>query len=108
MGSVYDQNGREIKVGDILKIYHFTAAVRRKKHYIYRQVMIADKFRDGTDIFRVGYLDLTDDFYTLICDGSRLPDYEIVQSIDCSHEARPKAPAPQKRDEPQPTTKGRE
>lgn len=87
--AVYDKNGREIMLGDILKVYHFTAALRRKKHYMYKQVMIADRFRDGTPIFRVGHLDLTDDFYTIVCDGNRLSDYEIIQSIDCKFEQRP-------------------
>lgn len=97
MANIFDKNGREIMVGDVLKVYHFTAVLRRKKHYMYKQVMIADKFRDGTKILRVGHLDLTDDFYTLICDGKHLPDYEIVQSIKCDHHERPctTSPAPQ-------------
>jgi len=94
MANIFDKNGREIMVGDVLKVYHFTAALRRKKHYMYKQVMIADKFRDGTDILRVGHLDLTDDFYTLICDGKHLPDHEVIQSIDCKHEQRPRSHAP--------------
>ena len=96
MANIFDKNGREIMVGDVLKVYHFTAVLRRKKHYMYKQVMIADKFRDGTKILRVGHLDLTDDFYTLICDGKHLPDYEIVQSIKCDHHERPctTSPAP--------------
>nr|WP_081274468.1 hypothetical protein [Rhizobium leguminosarum]OAP95125.1 hypothetical protein A4U53_18055 [Rhizobium leguminosarum] len=91
--AVYDKTGRAIVVGDVLKVYHFTAALRRKKHFMYKQVAIADKFRDGTPIFRLTHLDLTDDFYTLICDGSHLPAYEIVQSIKCDHHDRPRHPA---------------
>jgi len=90
MTAIYDKTGRAIAVGDVLKVYHFTAALRRKKHYMYKQVAIADRFRDGTPIFRVHHLDLTDDFYTLICDGSHLADYEIVQSIKCDHQDRPR------------------
>lgn len=101
MANIFDKNGREIMVGDVLKVYHFTAALRRKKHYMYKQVMIADKFRDGTDILRVGHLDLTDDFYTLICDGKHLPDHEVIQSIKCDHHERPRTPAPQPRAEGQ-------
>ncbi|MFN3321312.1 MAG: hypothetical protein ACK43M_21430 [Allorhizobium sp.] len=97
MANIFDKNGREVMVGDVLKVYHFTAALRRKKHYMYKQVMIADKFRDGTDILRVGHLDLTDDFYTLICDGKHLPDHEVIQSIKCDHHERPRAPSPQPR-----------
>lgn len=92
MANIFDKNGREIMPGDVLKVYHFTAALRRKKHFMYKQVMIADKLRDGTDILRVSRLDLTDDFYTLICDGKHFPDYEIIQSIDCKYEQRPRHP----------------
>lgn len=95
MSELFDKTGRKIMVGDVLKVYHFTAALRRKKHFMYKQVAIADRFKDGTPIFRVVHLDLTDDFYTLICDGSHLADYEIVQSVDCKHHDRPRTPSPE-------------
>lgn len=34
-----DKNGRECRVGDLLKVFHFTGA-RRKKHYMYKLIMI--------------------------------------------------------------------
>lgn len=98
MTAIYDKTGRAIAVGDILKVYHFTAALRRKKHYMYKQVVANDNFRDGTPVLRINHLDLTDDGYTLICDGSRLSDHEIVQSIKCDHEDRPCAALDQQRD----------
>lgn len=98
MANVFDEKGREIVVGDVLKVYHFTAAVRRKKHYMYKQVVKEDVFRDGTPYLRVSHLDMTDDGYTLICDGSHLRGYEIIQSIDCKHEQRPRTPSPQPRE----------
>ncbi|MGM4936262.1 hypothetical protein [Rhizobium sp. 768_B6_N1_8] len=91
--AIYDKTGRAIAVGDVLKVYHFTAALRRKKHYMYKQVVANDNFRDGTPVLRVSHLDLSGDGYTLICDGSHLADYEIVQSIDCKHEDRPRPTA---------------
>jgi hypothetical protein len=34
----YDKKGVEIKEFAVIKIYHFTAALRRKKHYMYKWV----------------------------------------------------------------------
>jgi len=86
MTTVHDKTGREIMVGDVLKVFHFTAAVRRKKHYMYKQVVAYDNFRDGTPYLKVSHLDMADDGYTLICDGKHLPDYEIVQSVGVERE----------------------
>jgi len=87
----YDKNGREIMVGDVLKVYHFTAALRRKKHYMYKQVVARAEYSDGTPYLKVSHLDLTDDTYVIFCDDERLPDYEIVDSIKCDHHDRPTA-----------------
>lgn len=35
---VYDKHGRRIKHGDLLKTYHFTAALRRQRQYLYHVV----------------------------------------------------------------------
>lgn len=32
----FDEKGIEIKENDLLRVYHFTAAQRRKKHYMYK------------------------------------------------------------------------
>jgi len=32
---VYDKKGREIKHGDLLRTFHFTAALRRERQYLY-------------------------------------------------------------------------
>lgn len=93
MSSAYDKTGREIMVGDVLKVYHFTAAVRRKKHYMYKQVVGRDEFSDGTPYLKVSHLDLTDDTYTIFCDDEMLSDYEIVDSIKSDHHERPKLKA---------------
>lgn len=94
MANIFDKTGREIMVGDILKVYHFTAAIRRQKFYMYKQVTEAGKFRDGTDILKVSHLDLSNDGYNLICDGSHLSNHEIVQSVDCRYHDRPRTEAP--------------
>lgn len=64
-----DIKGREIKAGDVLKVYHFTAARRRTKVYLYTLVCRSDdrlhitpdgKYLyavDVADIYRKGSLD---------------------------------------------------
>lgn len=37
----YDKNGKQILVGDLLKVFHFIGA-RRKKHYMYQVVVMED------------------------------------------------------------------
>lgn len=90
MADLFDKTGREIIVGDVLKVFHFTAALRRKKHYMYKQVTGQRTFRDGTVALDVSHLDLTADTYPLICDGSILRDYEIVQDIAAKLDERPR------------------
>ncbi|MGO8211860.1 hypothetical protein ACC782_33810 [Rhizobium ruizarguesonis] len=94
MTALYDKAGRVIMVGDVLKVYHFTGA-RRKQHFMYKQVVSKGLFADQeTPYLAVSHLDLTDDFYTLVCNGKHLPDYEIIQSIDCKHADRPRHTQP--------------
>ena len=38
----YDKYGREIKEGDVLKVFHFTAARRRQQIFMYKLVMAGD------------------------------------------------------------------
>lgn len=94
MGKVFDKTGREIMVGDVLKVYHFTEVRRRKKHFMYKHVVRKDAFSDGTPIFKISHLDLSDDCYTIVCDDSHLSDHEIVQSNDCAFEERKRHPRP--------------
>lgn len=79
-----DKNGREIMRGDILKVWHFTGA-RRKRHYMYKQCLGA------TPRGRMEFssLDFGAHTYTEPL-GVQLGDYEIVQSIACDHESRPR------------------
>ena len=64
---------------------------------MYKQV--ADTVRLGkgansSPYFFVAHLDMSGDGYHLPRDGSHLPDYEIVQSIDASFEDRPRINPP--------------
>lgn len=40
MKKLFDERGKELKDGQIIRVYHFTGA-RKKKHYMYKQVSIA-------------------------------------------------------------------
>lgn len=43
----YDKNGKQILVGDLLKVFHFIGS-RRKKHYMY-QVAVMEDSNHSTD-----------------------------------------------------------
>jgi hypothetical protein len=80
--SVYDKTGRPIKVGDVVKVYHFTAALRRKKHFMYKQAVAVRVLpKSGSCVMDFTHLNMTDETYHEWADGRVLPDYEIVQSV---------------------------
>ena len=95
-----DKNLRPIRVGDVLKVFHFTGA-RRKKHFMYKQVTRTQWLGgDGGEpkvlYFFVSHLSLKpecvdgDGGYWLGMNEGQLEDYEIVQSVKCDHEEREK------------------
>ncbi|SNS29147.1 hypothetical protein SAMN06295912_1402 [Sphingomonas laterariae] len=88
--ALYDKHGREIMVGDILKVFHFIGR-RNKHHFMFKQVMREQKLGKGVeDYFYISHLNFRDDGYHLHRDGSVLGDYEIVQSIDAQFDRRPR------------------
>ena len=88
---VYDKNLRPIKVGDILKVFHFIGA-RRKHHYMYKQVTQRINSIEYAR-FRLSHLNLCDDIGYNLAINDRVNDlYEIVQSLDCDFESREKKP----------------
>ncbi|WP_267395525.1 MULTISPECIES: hypothetical protein [unclassified Sphingomonas] len=99
-GKVYDKTGREIMIGDVLKVYHFTGARWRKRYFMYKQAMREATLGEGegkADYFFVSHLNMVtegqrDDGYYLCRDGSVLADTEIVQGLDWHHD-RPRARA---------------
>lgn len=100
MTETCDKNRRPIRVGDILKVYHFTGA-RRKKHFMYKQV-IGIKTLGGhgdtpkSQYFVVSHLNLLDDgIYHLRLNSGMLKDYEIVQGANDIHEDRAKVEIPE-------------
>ena len=86
-GRVFDKNGRAIAVGDVLKVYHFTGA-RRKRHYMHKQVIGTKRLNpSGEQYLVVSHLTLgRDRDYYLAIDGKRLPDHEIVQGLEANWE----------------------
>ena len=65
MQPLKDEKGREIRPGDVLKIFHFVGA-RRKRHYMYEPATA--KFEIGKN----GFCE--------VADGRTLKGWEIVQS----------------------------
>lgn len=89
MSEIYDEQGVPMRVGDVVKVYHFTAALRRKKHYMYKQVVRSWAFRDGTPALDLSHLDMTGETYTLhASDGGLMAGHEIVQSANGDYEDR--------------------
>lgn len=82
--ALYDKKRREIHVGDILKVYQYTAAVRRERIYMYKQVMRIVQLKPDSEhrYFFVSHLDMNGEGYHEHLNGRVLPDVEIVQSID--------------------------
>ena len=76
-----DKNGREIKIGDVLKVYHFQAARYRKHHYMYKQVVgYADHSKD---YFKISHLELSDEYWqSLRIDEGVKEHIEIIQGED--------------------------
>lgn len=55
-----DKKGNLIKEGCLLKVFHFVAALRRKKHYLYKLVVKENDMLicvDVPDIAKVGFKD---------------------------------------------------
>lgn len=87
---LYDKTGREIKIGDVVKVYHFTAAIRRKRHYMYKQAINIREWESGFKAMRFSHLDMNEGGYYEALDGRIMEDYEIVQSIDAAFHDRPR------------------
>jgi hypothetical protein len=85
--NLLDKNGRHIERGDVLKVYHFTGA-NRKRHYMYKQVCGTRTLGSGMEYAVIDHLDMDAGHYLECCDGRQLNDCEIVQSIDLKFEER--------------------
>jgi hypothetical protein len=82
MSELFDKNGKEIKCGDIVKVFHFIGA-RRKRHYMYKQALGIEHFNPdkSAPYMRFSHLDLSESSYVEPADGRTLKDYEVVQTL---------------------------
>ena len=85
---LYDKNRREIMVGDVLKVFHFTGS-RRKKHFMYKQVVgVQSNFNSSHERFKISHLTNSEKnggTYTKAINDEVLEDYEIVQGFGDDH-----------------------
>ena len=83
-----DKTGRKIVPGDVLKVFHFIGA-RRKRHYMYKQAIEYRphpnsahgylKISHLSNVGGVGSDTIGETYYLELADGRVLTDYEIVQ-----------------------------
>lgn len=93
MKALRDKNQRPIMIGDVLKVFHFTGA-RRKRHYMYKQVLgvVHLGLKKPEPYLKISHLNLDDSqFYHELLDGRTLEDYEIVQGTDMDFRERKRA-----------------
>lgn len=89
MEPLKDEKGREIRPGDVLKVFHFVGR-NRKRHYMYKQALSYEKHPKGGGYLRVSHLNepLTTEFklgvncFLEAADGRTLKGWEIVQSSE--------------------------
>ena len=78
---LYDKTGRPIHEFDIVKVYHFTGA-RKKKYYMYKRVLGYETHgKDQTSYMRFDHLERKEGGYLEKDDGRVLSEYEIVQGF---------------------------
>lgn len=79
----FDQNGIPFALGDVVKVFHFVGA-RRKRHYMYKQVVGERVWPSGYRCWLFSHLNLKpaegpDGGFYVARDGRHHRDYEIVQ-----------------------------
>lgn len=87
MTPLKDEKGREIRPGDVLKVFHFVGA-RRKRHYMYKQAIGYEKHPKGGGYLRVSHLnepatmkfEVGKNGFLEVADGRTLKGWEIVQT----------------------------
>ena len=84
MSAIYDKTGREIRLWDVLKVFHFTGP-RRKAYYMYKQVVGYCGTTRGESYCVVSHL-LNPEApnYNLRMDGLVHNEIEIVQGYEGS------------------------
>lgn len=75
-----DSKNREVMLGDVLKVFHFIGA-RRKRYYMYKVAALKNMELKAFDITEVAQLGFHEAHY---CRLESLDDFEIVQGWDKS------------------------
>lgn len=89
--NLYDKKGYPFHIGDVLKVFHYIAALRREKRYMYKQVHGMKRIGKDSWVFIIKHLTSGDKPYYLSADGRRMMDYEIVQGAGMAdHRTREK------------------
>lgn len=77
----YDKTGRPLELFDIVKVFHFTGA-RKKKHYMYKQVIEKIVTNDPeVEYFKLSHLSNCGTSYPLFCNNKINLGHEIVQGF---------------------------
>jgi hypothetical protein len=76
--NLYDRKGIPMMLWDVVKVFHYVAARRRKKRYMYKQVVGFCKVPLG-GVMLLSHLNGTCETYRMLMDGRTLDCYEIVQ-----------------------------
>lgn len=94
--ALYDKRGIPMERGDVVKVFHFIGA-RRKRHYMYKQCLGFATYPNGTQEYLFfSHLNFNDNIgssngpYHERADGRVMTDYEIVHSIACDEDRRPR------------------
>lgn len=95
LATAFDKFGIPIERGDIVKVFHFVGA-RGKRQYMYKQCLGLGSYKQGGQQYAFfSHLNFIDTigandgpYHERL--GARLRHYEIVQSIKCDHEDRPR------------------
>ncbi len=76
-----DKTGREIKHGDLLKVFHFTNRLRKRKCYMYK--LVKDVYSHGIkDMWAVNTVGLiTGKFHECRLSAIKSEDIEIISSV---------------------------
>ena len=80
---ILDRKGKKIKIGDVLKIYHFKGS--RRKHYMYKQVIGHHSSERLGNYFSVAHFynpDQSKQFYYLEKDNKQHEEIEIIERDD--------------------------
>lgn len=83
---VRDLQGKEMRTGDLVRVYHFTDS-RRRRHYMYKWLREYHQTKTGYEFFKASHLDTKNQSYRLEGKGG-IGYCEIVQRGETLDEAK--------------------